>query len=126
MNEKADVETQGAKHFEVHDGSDRSSRDLRLDDVQNRDPAAINHKLRNPLAGFSREQLLDDVTAFAKAKSLEYALDDLKKGALIAQRPKAFEDIEDLSEDERVLLRNEWGKRWKQPWMMYFMTSEFA
>lgn len=73
MNEKGDVETQGAKQFEVYDGSDRSSRDAKLEDVQLRDPAAINHKLRNPLAGFSKEQLLDDVTAFAKEPGVRFA-----------------------------------------------------
>lgn len=83
----------------------------------------INNKLRNPLSGFSREELLRDVEKFALEKGLTHILDELKKGALIAQDPRAFDSLEDLDENEKELLRREKTHRWHQPFMMYFMTS---
>ncbi|EKD13455.1 MFS myo-inositol transporter [Drepanopeziza brunnea f. sp. 'multigermtubi' MB_m1] len=79
-------------------------------------------KLKNPLAGMTREELLLDVEAFAREKELEDVLPLLKKGALVAQAPKTFESIEDLSEDEKGWLRKELTHRWTQPNMMYYMT----
>jgi ATP-dependent exoDNAse (exonuclease V) alpha subunit len=81
-------------------------------------------KLKNPLALLSREQLLSDVEAFAKEKDLEHILDDLRKGALIAQDPRAFEQMDELTEGEKELLRREKTHRWHQPFMMYFMTGK--
>ncbi|KAL2869062.1 sugar porter family MFS transporter [Aspergillus lucknowensis] len=81
-----------------------------------------NSKLKNPLAGLTREELFNDVEEFAREKGLEHILPDLKKGALIAQDPKLFEDLDDLSEDDKELLRCEKTHRWSQPFMMYFMT----
>ena len=82
-------------------------------------------KQKNPLAGFTKEELMVDVEAFAREKCLEHILDDLKKGALVAQDPKAFESLDELSEEEKELLRRETTHKWHQPFMMYFMTSTF-
>jgi hypothetical protein len=84
----------------------------------------INTKLKNPLAVLTREQLLNDVEAFAKEKDLEHILDDLRKGALVAQDPREFEQMDELTESEKELLRREKTHRWSQPFMMYFMTSK--
>lgn len=81
-------------------------------------------KQKNPLASLSKEQLLADVEAFAQEKELEFILDDLKKGALVAQDPKEFESLDELSEEEKEWLRREKTHRWHQPFMMYFMTSK--
>lgn len=83
-----------------------------------------NTKLKNPLARLTREQLLSDVEAFAREKDLEYILDDLRKGALVAQDPREFEQMDELTESEKELLRREKTHRWSQPFMMYFMTSK--
>lgn len=80
-------------------------------------------KSHNPLARFTREQLLEDVERFAVDKQLEHILPDLRKGALIAQDPQLFESLDDLSEEDKVLIRREKTHRWSQPFMMYFMTS---
>lgn len=82
-------------------------------------------KQRNHLAGLTKEELMEDVEAFAREKDLEHILDDLKKGALVAQDPKAFESLDELSEEEKELLRRETTHKWHQPFMMYFMTSTF-
>ncbi|KAL1960586.1 hypothetical protein VTO42DRAFT_7165 [Malbranchea cinnamomea] len=79
-------------------------------------------KLRNPLAALSREELLQDVEEFAQEKNMMHILDDLKKGALIAQDPKNFENLSELSEEEKASIRHERTHRWDQTFMMYFMT----
>ena len=44
----------------------------------------------------------------------------LKKGALVAQDPPAFEQIAELDEIERDALRNEVLHKWRQPKSLYF------
>ena len=44
----------------------------------------------------------------------------LKKGALVAQDPPAFEQIAELDEVERDALRNEVLHKWRQPTALYF------
>lgn len=44
----------------------------------------------------------------------------LKKGALVAQDPPAFEQVEELDEEERDALRNEVLHKWRQPGALYF------
>ena len=44
----------------------------------------------------------------------------LKKGALVAQDPPAFEQIPELDEVERDALRNEVLHKWRQPGALYF------
>ena len=44
----------------------------------------------------------------------------LKKGALVAQDPPAFEQIAELDEVERDALRNEVLHKWRQPGALYF------
>lgn len=80
---------------------------------------------KNPLSGLTKEELFSDVEAFARDKNLEHILDDLKRGALVAQDPRSFESLSELSEGEKELLRREKTHRWSQPFMMYFMTSQF-
>lgn len=82
--------------------------------------------MRNPLSGMTQEELYADVQAFAVEKDLEDIVEDLRRGALIAQDPKHFETMTDLREEDKVALRREKTHRWSQPWMMYFMTSEFS
>jgi hypothetical protein len=80
-----------------------------------------NAKLRNPLHGIPHNQLMEDVELFAQEKGLMDDIEVLRKGALVAQNPKTFEDL-DLSEDDKIALRRETTNKWDQPFMMYFMT----
>jgi hypothetical protein len=84
----------------------------------------ISAKLKNSLSGFTREELLADVGMFAKEKDLEHIIPLLKKGALVAQNPKKFEEIEELDDIEREWLRQEKTHRWNQPKMLYFMPGK--
>ncbi|PLN74730.1 putative MFS myo-inositol transporter [Aspergillus taichungensis] len=90
-----------------------------------RDPAksvAAHTRPKNPLAELTQEELFRDVEQFAHEKELSDILDLLKKGSLIAQDPRRFEELPELQEEEKVVLRREKTHRWSQPFMMYFMT----
>ncbi|KAI4169073.1 MAG: hypothetical protein LQ343_005936 [Gyalolechia ehrenbergii] len=84
--------------------------------------SVINTKLQNPLSGMSYEELMDDVSLFAKQYDLQYAEDDLQKGALIAQKRSGFENMDRLTDEDKSLIREEKLHRWRQPRMMYYMT----
>lgn len=88
-----------------------------------RQSSVTTAQIQNPLSGMSHQELLADVEKFSKEKDLTDSLDDLQKGALISQKRSRFETIECLSEEEKSLIRREKSNRWKQPAMMYYMTS---
>ncbi|KAF2871278.1 hypothetical protein BDV95DRAFT_595142 [Massariosphaeria phaeospora] len=76
-------------------------------------------EIRNPLAALSREQLFSDVDTFARENGLLDALPMLRKGALVAQSPALFKEIEELDEHERTALREETTHRFKLPRTLY-------
>ena len=72
-------------------------------------------EIRNPLAGIPREELLEDVQAFAERNGMLEEVELLRKGALVAQNPANFENMDELDEEDRVALREEITRRWKHP-----------
>ncbi|EPE34915.1 MFS general substrate transporter [Glarea lozoyensis ATCC 20868] len=82
----------------------------------------LGAKIRNPLAGISRELLLQNVTAFTKEKGLEEYTALFRKGALVAQDPGNYEDItgeEALTPEEVEVLRDEVLHKWRHPMALY-------
>ncbi|KAI8624757.1 sugar transporter-domain-containing protein [Xylariaceae sp. FL1651] len=82
----------------------------------------LEAKIKNPLKGIPRDQLMRDVEAFAQEKGLEEHIKYLRKGALVAQNPQGFDDIdgpEALDETEKDVLRNEMLHKWRLPWRLY-------
>lgn len=77
-------------------------------------------RLENPLARIPKDRLLRDVEEYAQSYDLNDILPELKKGALVAQRPGEFESIEELTPEERQFLREEVTHRWKHPWGLYY------
>jgi hypothetical protein len=77
-------------------------------------------RIRNPLVDISREQLLANVHDFA----IEHQLTDVEpllvKGALLAQSPALFEELEELDEADRTAVREEITHRFKLPRTLYF------
>lgn len=61
-----------------------------------------------------------DVEEFAHEYSLQDIAPLLKKGALVAQNPGEFENVEGLEEDEKEALRDEVIHKWRQPKALYF------
>lgn len=77
-------------------------------------------RIKNPLAGVPKAQLLSDVEQFATEKDLTDISDLLKKGALVAQDPSSFETIPELDEADRIPLRREITHKWSQPRVLYY------
>lgn len=77
------------------------------------------YRIKNPLAGIPKAQLLSNVEQFAKERGMSDISDLLKKGALVAQDPASFEKITELDEDEKTALRREVTHKWSQPRMLY-------
>ena len=78
-----------------------------------------NTRIRNPLAGIPKDQLLADVERFAHKNNLTEIKPLLLKGALVAQNPRGFEEIEELDDAERETLRREVTNRWSHPMTLY-------
>ncbi|TGJ85469.1 hypothetical protein E0Z10_g3288 [Xylaria hypoxylon] len=82
----------------------------------------LEAKIQNPLAGIPREQLLSEVEEFAHANGLDEYVAILRKGALVAQDPTCFEDIqgsEALDEAEIYALKREITHKWSAPRTLY-------
>lgn len=72
------------------------------------------------MADLPQEILLQRIEEFATEKGLSHITELLKKGALCAQGSTSFENMENLTEDEKQALIKESTHRWSQPWAMYF------
>ncbi|KAL7776058.1 hypothetical protein CFE70_006471 [Pyrenophora teres f. teres 0-1] len=81
--------------------------------------ANVEGEIRNPLVDLTKDQLLKNVTAFAQTHDLTSVEPLLIKGALAAQSPAFFEDIEELDEDDKTALREEITHRFKLPRTLY-------
>ena len=84
---------------------------------------ALNAMLENPLAGKSREAVIRDAKRFANDHGMGEDEMDFVKGALVAQRPNDFENIPELSEEDKAALRFEITHKWKQPFTLYFLVG---
>jgi hypothetical protein len=87
--------------------------------------ASVAAKLRNPLTGLSEAEVIRDVDAWCVEKGLAEEQEVFRKGALIArvgQRDDGFEYVDQLSEEEKELLRHEMTHRWDHPFMLYFLV----
>jgi hypothetical protein len=84
---------------------------------------AINAMLENPLAGKSRESVIRDARRFARDHGMAEDEDDFVKGALVAREPDNFENIPELSEEDKAALRFEITHKWRQPFTLYFLVG---
>ncbi|KID85676.1 General substrate transporter [Metarhizium guizhouense ARSEF 977] len=84
----------------------------------------LEARIRNPLQGIPRSQLMQDVENFAQRKGLQEHVALLKKGALAAQDPTNIHNIdgpEKLSSEELEVLGDEVTHKWRMP-MRLFLT----
>ena len=81
-------------------------------------------EIKNPLVGIPKEELFADVEAFAERADLMEELELLKKGALIAQNPADFENINELDESDREAIRHEITHRWRHPFALYVVREQ--
>ena len=75
----------------------------------------VTGEIRNPLVGIPKGELLADVDRFAEEYDMMEQIELLRKGALIAQHPADFENLAELDEEDRAVLREEITRRWKHP-----------
>ncbi len=61
---------------------------------------------------------MSDVERFATEAGLQDRVHLLKKGALVAQDPGNYENL-DLEEDEKAALRTEVTRKWRHPALLY-------
>ncbi|KAJ9099195.1 hypothetical protein QFC21_004075 [Naganishia friedmannii] len=81
-------------------------------------PGNGKNRPKNVLAHLSKEDLLSDVRLFATQKGLDEYLPDLERGALLAQQPNEFEEISELTEEDKQIIRHERDHKWSHPlWM---------
>ncbi|EXJ92376.1 hypothetical protein A1O3_00926 [Capronia epimyces CBS 606.96] len=82
----------------------------------------LSAAFENPLSGIPKEQLLQNVETFCRDNNLLEYVDVFKKGALVAQSPKNFESIPELSQEDRDVLTREHTHRWSQPFTLYWLV----
>ncbi|RFU33303.1 hypothetical protein B7463_g3020, partial [Scytalidium lignicola] len=80
----------------------------------------VTGEIVNPLAGIPKDQLLQDVEAFAKDNDMTEILPVLRKGALVAQSPHHIDEMHELDDEDRRILHEEVTHRWKHPRTLYF------
>lgn len=89
-------------------------------DVQDQKLSAV---FENPLAGLSKETLLKNVEEFCQQHELMDYIEVFRKGALIAQRPQAVQQMDDLTAADKEQIEREHTHKWDQPWMLYWLVS---
>ncbi|KAK7456375.1 hypothetical protein VKT23_010623 [Stygiomarasmius scandens] len=80
----------------------------------------VNAKIQNPLHGIPKAKLLSQVEEFTREKGMDDLLPLFQKGALLAQKPKEFESMPELDEEDKAIIRREVTHRWDQPRDLYF------
>ncbi|KAI3401167.1 hypothetical protein diail_313 [Diaporthe ilicicola] len=82
----------------------------------------LEAKIKNPLAGIPKHELISQVEVFADEKCLAEYTDLLKKGALIAQDPDNYDNISGeyrLTTEECAALQAEVDHKWRVPRTLY-------
>jgi MFS family permease len=64
--------------------------------------------------------LFRDVEFFASENNLVDLIPIMQKGALVAQNPVALDQIQELDESDREIIRREITHRWSHPKILYF------
>lgn len=82
----------------------------------------VTLNLENPLRGIAPEHLMTDVEIFAQERGLIHILDDLKRGALLAQDSQAYKRYNYYSEADIRYLQDEVYHRWSQTGTLYYVV----
>ncbi|KAF6811763.1 MFS myo-inositol transporter [Colletotrichum sojae] len=120
------VDTESPPAEDIHTEGRTSGSESPLDNHNKSAQATTAAKLRNPLAGFTHDELIKDVDGFTETYGLTEHREDFRKGALLAQvinRPGGFETVPGLTDDEKAVLRKEVNHRWAQPFQLYFLCA---
>ncbi|XWW95790.1 hypothetical protein V2A60_003757 [Cordyceps javanica] len=86
----------------------------------------LEARIRNPLEGIPRDELMRNVEEFARARGLSEHISVLRKGALVAQDPTDLDRIdgaETLTAAERAVLERERSNRWAMPARLFWTIA---
>ncbi|KAK4175773.1 putative arabinose-proton symporter [Triangularia setosa] len=86
----------------------------------------LEARIRNPLEGIPRDQLMQRVEAFCEEKGLIQHIELFRKGALVAQNPDDYDRItgaQALDETERKVLRDEVQHKWRLPAKLFLTIA---
>ncbi|KAI9147606.1 putative polyol transporter 2 [Paramyrothecium foliicola] len=86
----------------------------------------LEAKIKNPLEGIPREQLMADVSNFVERHNLQDYHDLFRKGALVAQDPPNAVNIdgaERLTEEELNVLEREVTHKWDMPKKLFLTIA---
>jgi len=73
-------------------------------------------RIYNPLAGITKVDLYDRVLRFCQEFGFEDHVETFQKGALVAQNQKEFENLSELTDDDKYHLRREYTRAWIALW----------
>lgn len=82
-------------------------------------------KLANPLAGISHSKLEEMGAMYARKHHIgdEEDIRAFRKGAVLAQDPRRFAQVQGLTGKEIDALQKEFDNRWSQPKLMYIVIA---
>ncbi|KAK4223956.1 hypothetical protein QBC38DRAFT_502679 [Podospora fimiseda] len=86
----------------------------------------LEARIRNPLEGIPRDELMSRVEQFAHEKNLTEHLPLLRKGALVAQNPDDidnFKGAEALTQEEKDALHFEIEHKWRMPTKLFLTIA---
>lgn len=83
----------------------------------------MSSRIKNPLIGIPKDELMADVEKYAQQNQLTDAIHLLKKGALVSQNPENIEEIEELDAEDIRVLTEEKTRRWHHPKTLYYLVG---
>ncbi|KAM3537604.1 putative polyol transporter 2 [Beauveria bassiana] len=86
----------------------------------------LESRIRNPLDGIPRDELMRNVDDFARSRGLSEHISILRKGALVAQNPTDIDRIdgdEALTAEELAVLDRESKNKWTMPARLFWTIA---
>ncbi|UQC88994.1 uncharacterized protein CLUP02_14521 [Colletotrichum lupini] len=83
----------------------------------------IDAKIRNPLIGVSKTDLRVQVSGFCREYGFREKEEVFYRGALAAQNPETYDSFEELTEDDKNVLRREVTHKWHLPRDLYWSIA---
>ncbi|KAM3447629.1 hypothetical protein MY3296_008569 [Beauveria thailandica] len=86
----------------------------------------LESRIRNPLDGIPRDELMRNVDDFARSRGLSEHMSILRKGALVAQNPTDMRRIdgdEALTAEELAVLDRESSNKWTMPARLFWTIA---
>ncbi|KAJ5541541.1 hypothetical protein N7494_006617 [Penicillium frequentans] len=100
-----------------HDHSDAEKGHLEEVNLHNN----ISARIKNPLAHLTEAEVIRDVDEFVRQYDVNPTYGDaLRRGALVARDPTAYESVPHIEESEIAALDDEVLHKWRQPVALYF------